>query len=272
MTRTADFLGAYSGATSQCSDSLLAKCEATESALETFHNNVNEIRSLQEKIFEALNDLLPQTLATMLEAELIFPSRTVRLSVLRRLYRIGVYLRPAHRKLCDISLSAWFEKELPGVLERTKQFLEDYFDDLRQCAGDVEAARSKLFSAFNISVATQNPDLNWIQEITPSISSVSSFAWQVPIAWLFFRQIPGVRGFLFRRYEREISATLAAYCDGLIRIARQAARDWLSDLQWQADQRLLERTANWMLCDEIEKRGMVGAALPHGKGTESNVV
>lgn len=118
MNPTAEFLGADSGTISQCSGSpreIRVRREATESALEAFYNQVNEIRSLQEQIFEMLNDLLPQILATVLEAELIFLSRTVRLSLLHRLAGIKVCLRPAHRKLSEASLSLWLAEELPGL-------------------------------------------------------------------------------------------------------------------------------------------------------------
>jgi hypothetical protein len=268
MSSTTNFLSACSGTRLEYSEgpSEIRVCrDVLEMALDRFHDEVTEIRQRKQEVFESINDLLPQIFAAMVERELLSRSRMAVLSILEKLSELLFSSRPWYvfashadvrsaKKLSDATLALWFAEELPRVLEQSKGLLEDYFDELLQCICDVESARSRLFSALDIAIAEPDGDLSWIREIRLDTSTVPLFTWLVPAPWRYLSAIPSFRGFVIRRCERNISAKVATYCDQLTSMARRTSREWVSDVQWQLDQDLSERTDSWVISAEISKQ------------------
>jgi hypothetical protein len=237
--------------------------EVIESALQTFHEDTSEIRQREEMVFKTLRDLLPQIFVAMVEKELTIHGRSVIFHVLQQLsepvsiHTLDVFARdarsPRQRRLSDASMALWLAEDLPHILERAKELLDDYFDELLQCVRDVEAARWKLFRTLDIPVAKEHRDLAWIRGVKLAGSSFPILAWQIPASVRCLLQVPYLRTFMLRKCENWASDRVSSYCDRLSAVARQIASDWLSEIQWQLDQDLSERTDSWAISAEIVK-------------------
>lgn len=235
-----------------------------ESALESFQAEVGEIRDRLQRLFDTLEDLLPQVVAAMVEKELTMRSRSVIFHVLQQLSEpetIRVFDVFAsnnrvrrHSRLADRSVALWLSEDLPFLLEEGRELLKDYFDELLACAQGIEAARSKVFRTLSIPSCEEHRDLAWIGDMKIVNSGIPLFAWQIPAALRYFLKISWLRMFALQRAERLVSEQVASYCDRLIMIVRRATRDWLSETRWQLNQDLAERTDIWALSAEIVKR------------------
>lgn len=235
-----------------------------ESALESFQPEVSEIRDRLQRLFDSLEDLLPQVVAAMVEKELAMRSRSIIFHVLQQLSEpetIRVFDVLAsnnkvrrHTRLTDTSVALWLSEDLPFLLEEGREVLKDYFDDLLACAQGVEAARSKVFRTLSVLSSEEHRDLAWIGDVKIVNSGVPLFAWQIPAALRYLLQISWLRMFVLQKAERLVSEQVASYCDRLIMMIRLATRDWLSEIRWQLNQELAERTDIWALSGEIVKR------------------
>lgn len=237
--------------------------EIIESALQAFYEDASEIRGRQKTVLHTLGDLLPQIFAAMVEKELTIHGRSVIFHVLQQLSEpvstrvLGAFAcgarSPRQTRLSDASMALWLAEDLPDILERAKALLADYFVELLQCVQDVEAARCKLFRRLEISVDEEHRDLAWIRGVKLVRSSFPILAWQIPAGLRCLLQIPCLRSFMLRRCESWASKRVANYCDRLSAIVRQIASDWLSDIQWQLDQDLSQRTDSWAISADIGK-------------------
>jgi hypothetical protein len=267
MNPTANVPSACSGTTFKNSVNLpeiRVRRHVLEAALDRFHEQVSEIRQREHRILDALEQLLPQIFAAVLEKELISRGRAVTFNILQnvseslgpgRLWRrFGADTRPQRqRELSDSSLPLWFAEELPHALERSKELLEDHFDELLQCVRALESARCRLFEALDIPTSEAVNDLSWIREVQLAVSSVPLFIWPIPVGCRYLSAISCLRRFVLRKCKSNIAARIATYCDRLTGMARHAAREWLSDIQWRLDQEFSERTDNSVISAEIRK-------------------
>lgn len=268
MGSTTNFLIACSGTHCEYSggpSEIRVRRDVLEMALDRFHDEVTEIRQREQGVFKSLNDLLPQVFAAMVEKELLSRTRTAVVSLLEKLSQSSFSSSPCRvsildtgvrsaRRLSDATLPLWFAGELPRVLEQSKEVLRDYFDELLQCISDVESARLRLFSALDIAISESRGDLSWIRETKLDMSAVPLFTWSIPAQWRCLLAIPYFRKFVLTKCERNISAKVATYCDHLTGIARRTSHEWLSDLQWQLDQELSDRTDGSVISAEISKQ------------------
>jgi len=145
----------------------------------------------------------------------------------------------------------WLAGQLPRSWEHTRELFEDYFEELLQSMRDLEAARFALFGALEIPFIERHADLAWIRGVKLPIYSFPVFKWHATVACRLFLLIPWLRRYMLRRCERDISTAISSYCDQLIAITNQAARDWLSDIQWQLNQELSDQTDRWVVSAEI---------------------
>lgn len=264
MNTSADFLSACSGTACSHPPEISVRRDVLEAALDRFHEQVSEIRQREHRIVETLEDLLPQIFAAMVEEELIPRGRAASSNILHKLSEslrssrarrgVGANTKLRYRdELSDSTLPLWFAEELPHVLQRSKELLEDYFGELVQCFRDVESARCHLFGDLDIQISEPDSDLSWIREVQLAVSSVPLFTWSIPTGCRYLSAIPCLRRFVLRKCQRSISARVTTYCDRLNAMARLAAREWLSDIQWQMDQEFSDRTDSWVISAEIRK-------------------
>lgn len=235
-----------------------------ESALESFDREVSDIRERQEALFHTLEDLLPQIVAAMVEKGLVMRSRSVIFHVLQqlsepeRIHVFDVFTRRddlrRHGRPTDTSLALWLAEQLSFMLEDARELLRDYFDDLLACVRDMEVARCKVFQTLGISASEEHPDLAWIKDVKIVHPSMPTFAWHAPVVLLYLVKISWLRKFVLRSGERLVSEQVASYCDRLGVIVQRAVKDWLSDVRWQLDQELAERSDNWAISSEIVRR------------------
>jgi hypothetical protein len=271
MKPTADFLSTHIGTipfSSIVRSEIRVRRDMLESALRVFYEKVGEVRTREEQVFRTLADLLPQTFAAMLEENLPLQRRSLVLTLLQTISDSGRSGHPARPDtpdektrnkdtLSDASLSLWLADVLPEILERSKNLLEDYFEELLECVCDIEAARSQLFLTLGISVTPEHRDLEWVKTIKLPVSNLPLFAWRLPMRWLLHFPIPWLRRFILREYERTLSLRVDIYCERLRSIAQQAARDWLFEIQRPLEQNLLNRTEGQTLSKDIRELMLV---------------
>lgn len=218
-----------------------------EASLETFRKQIAAVCEHQGAVFNALQELLPQLVAAKLENELIYRARTAQLNLLQQLSA------PKKSKLTDISLAIWLAEELPNIVRLSKGLLDDYFEDVPRSFSDIETARRRLFTALNIRAAESQREWTWNDNVSFAMSTIPAFVWNLAGIWRYVLLVPQLRALVLRRCQACLSKEMAAYCDRLIRLARRAALDWLSDVQWQAEQRVAERTDTRIVSGEIVK-------------------
>jgi len=219
--------------------------DVLESSLETFRNHVASVRERQGNLFKTLEDLLPQLVAAKLENELTYRARTIQFSLLQKLSSA------AKPKLQDGSLAVWLTEELPNIIDLTKSLTGDYFEELVRCFSDIAAARQRLFSAFSIHVAESQPEFDWNENSRHRMPTFPVFVWNLASTWRYALLFPQLRPFVVRICQARLMREMAVYCDRLIRLARQAALEWLSDMQWQVEHSLADRSDIWVVSAEI---------------------
>ncbi|HTU47467.1 MAG TPA: hypothetical protein VMF91_20560 [Bryobacteraceae bacterium] len=266
MNSTTTALGACSGTHPLFATALpeiRIQRELIEAELDSFREQVSQIRRRQRSTFESLRDLLPQMVSAMAERELSCRIRSATLTILLELYsegrRLSLRLRRMgrlstykKRTIADATLVEWLVEGLPEIMGRSMDLLGDYFDELLQCSRELELGRSRLFCAFDIPVCEQPRDLGWIREVKIAASG-PPFAWTVPLWWHFAPAFRWLRAVLLPSIEKSISTSITEYCDRLSDMAADAASDWLSDIQWQIDEQCLQRTDVAAISAEIVK-------------------